>query len=266
MDFKQNASEIRRLFQERKEASQALFRFLISKGIAPQIAEDLLIKGREMGSIQDAMAAKIPVTGELPFTHPHKLALVGPTGVGKTTTLLKLASHYVKHNKRVALLSIDHAKKDQLKAWAEERQIEYVENLSKEIDLLLIDTEGCNYYLPNRIEYLGEQLAELGDEIEVILTLSAAAKEVDLYGAVHQFSALCPTSLVFTKLDETLSSGVLINVADKTDLPIRYVAFGFPLPGEVHLADSKTITQKILLDFNNDTFQILRQLTLSKLN
>lgn len=126
-------------------------------------------------------------------------------------------------------------------------------------DLVLIDTEGCNYYQPNRIDGLGELLAECG-EVKKLLTLSAATKDVDIYGAIHQFSPLEPTGLVFTKLDETLASGALLNVTQKTSLPIHYIAHGYPLPGNIELASAKEITKKILADFNHQEFQFLRQL------
>ena len=128
-------------------------------------------------------------------------------------------------------------------------------------EVILIDTEGCNFYQPHRIDQLGETIAPLSQESEIVLTLSAAAKEVDLYGAIHQFSPLRPASVLFTKLDETLASGVVINIATKADLPIGYIAYGYPLPGEVHIADGNAITHKILTDFNEEEFQFLRHLT-----
>jgi len=265
MNVKRNVSEIKRLFLERKEASQAILRFLTSKGISPIIAEEILMQvsqeGKEMGQIQEALASRLHVTGELTFECPRKLTLVGPTGVGKTTTLLKLADYYIRQKKSVALMTLDSAKQDFLRNWAEKKAILFKEKADTSVDLLLIDTEGCNFYLPNRVDDLGEQLAELGEGVEVVLTLSAAAKEVDLYGAVHQFSSLCPSSLAFTKLDETLATGVIVNVSAKSDIPIRFIAYGYPLPGEVQIAHAKNITHKILTDFNKEEFQFLRQLT-----
>lgn len=259
LNIKKNVTEIKRLFQERKEANQALLRFLISKGISFAVAEEILKEG---GNLVEAIASRLRVTGDLNFDRPQKIALIGPTGVGKTTTLLKLAEYYLAMQKRIAVMTLDVAKKSFLMSWAEQNKIPFLTNVNTDVDLLLIDTEGCNYYLPHRIEELGEKMAAMGEDIEIVLTLSAAAKEVDLYGAVHQFSPLCPTSLAFTKLDETLASGVLVNVTVKSDLPIRYIAYGYPLPGEIQIADPQTITHKILTDFNREEFQLLRQLSL----
>lgn len=252
---------------ERKGAMSALTGFLISKGISASLADEISLElsheGKEIFDVKEKIMQYLRVTGELSFEKPRTLMLIGPTGVGKTTTLMKLASHYMRQKKKVALVSLDEEKRSGLEKWAAVRHIPYflTPPSALSVDLLLIDTEGCNFYQPNRIEALGEQLAVYGEGAEVILTLSAAAKEVDLYGAVHQFSPLSPSSLAFTKLDETLTAGVLVNVCAKTDMPIRYISFGYPLPGDLQIADVKYITHKILTDFNKEEFQVLRQLS-----
>lgn len=247
----------------------ALSRFLISKGVSKAIADEIIIElsheSHELGYIKDVLAKRIKVTGEFQFQKMQKIALVGPTGVGKTTTIMKLTEFYGKQNKKIALTSVDDSKKKTLQSWADQKGLIFLEvpDSSFSTDLLIIDTEGCNYYQPNRIDALGESLALWGEDVEIALTLSAAAKEVDLYGAVHQFSSLCPESFIFTKLDETLAAGVMINLCVKTDLPVRYAAFGFPLPGEVQVADPYQIIHKILTDFNQEEFQLLRYFALS---
>lgn len=253
-------------FSPRICEKSGLARFLISKGvargIAEEIAEDFWQNGRKLGSLKQSLVKRIQIAGELSF--PRRVALVGPTGVGKSTILLKIADFYRKQAKNVSIVALDLEKGGafaQLERYTSQWDMPLYESLeSAEGDLILIDTTGCNFYQPNRVDQLGEQLVACG-EVEILLTLSAAAKEVDLYGAIHQFSPLCPTSLAFTKLDETLASGVLINVSSKTDIPIRYIAYGYPLPGEIQLADAQEITHKILTDFNQEEFHYLRQLT-----
>jgi flagellar biosynthesis protein FlhF len=266
LNSKHSASEIRRLVEKRKESVDALKRFLVLKGISSSLAEEitleLLSEGKKIVHIKEKIMQRLRVTGELPFDKPHRLVFIGPTGVGKTTAIKKLASHYLRYEKTIALACLDEAKKKELENWANERRIPFLtEPSSQGYELLLIDTEGCNFYQPNRIEILGGQLGMWEEGAELILTLSAAAKEVDLYGAIHQFSHLNPTSLMFTKLDETLAAAVLVNVCAKTDLPIRYIAFGYPLPGDLQIADIKLITHKVLTDFNEEEFQTLRQLS-----
>lgn len=226
------------------------------------MAEEISREGRSWEHLKEVTSNKLRVTGELSFNSPHKLVFVGPTGVGKTTTILKLADYYLRQNRKIALMSLDEAQKRNLKNWAGKKGISFLEGPSSQTaDLILIDTEGCNFYQPSRVDALGERIAEVGSDAEIVLTLSATAKEVDLYGAVHQFSPLCPSSLAFTKLDETLTPGVLINVCVRTELPIRYTAHGFPLPGELQVADPKDISHKVLMDYNAEEFHFLRQLT-----
>jgi flagellar biosynthesis GTPase FlhF len=271
MERKKNVAEIKRLIQEKKEAADTHFsltRFLISKGVARPIAEKISLafsqEGCALSSLKESLVKEIHTAGELVF--PARLALVGPTGVGKTTTLLKLADHYRKKNKTVAIAALDFEKGGayaQLQRYADEWGVALHTSLDQaQGDLILIDTTGCNFYQPFRVDRLGDQLSAWGP-VDILLTLSASTKEVDIYGAIHQFSPLRPSSLAFTKLDETLSSGILINVSAKTDLPIRYITFGYPLPGEVQLADPYKITHKILTEFNQKEFNHIRHLSLS---
>ncbi len=271
MERKTNVAEIKRLILEKKESADtyhALTRFLISKGVARSIAEKITLDfsqdGCELSGLKECLVKQIHTAGELSF--PKRLALVGPTGVGKTTTLLKLADYYRRQHKTVEIVALDQEKCGalaQLQRYADEWGIALHETLDQaQGDLVLIDTTGCNFYQQGRVDQLGEQLFA-GDSVEILLTLSAATKDVDLYGAIHQFSPLQPKSLAFTKLDETLASGVMINVSAKTDLPIRYIAYGYPLPGEIQLADPYVITHKILTECNNSEFNSIRYLTLS---
>ncbi len=179
---------------------------------------------------------------------------------------MKLASRYQKEGKTVALLTLDDVKGgalEQIQQYSKKWDIPLCSTVESAgpVDLLLIDTGGCNYYLPDRIDQLGERLAAI-DEIEIHLTLSATTKEVDLYGAIYQFSALNPASLIFTKLDETLAPGVLVNICAKMAIPISYIAFGYPLPGELQPADPEVIAHKILVDLNHENYHFIRQLSI----
>lgn len=225
-DIKHNVAEIKRLFQKRKEAMKALSRFLLSKGIAPRIVEEILLdiaqEEKELGGVKEAVAKRIRTASSNRLGRTKKIALVGPTGVGKSTTIANLQKLY------------------------------------EGKDLSFIDTGGCPIYQKESIDALGETLVDHGEDVEILLTLSATSKELDLYGAIHQFSPLCPTGLVFTKLDETLTAGVIVNISVKSDLPIQYITY----KTETYLADPEFITHKILTDLNEEEFQFLRQLML----
>lgn len=270
MERRSNLAAIKRRLLEKRESEtlyQRIAALLVAKGVARSLAEkiieDFSLRGGEISALQESLVQWIHTAGELSF--PARLALVGPTGVGKSTTLLKLAEHYQKKGKKIALVTLDREKQGarmQLEAYASLWNLPLYDKVEGvEGDLILIDTSGCNFYHPYRVEALGEELAACGSP-DILLTLSAATKDVDLYGAIHQFSSLSPHALAFTKLDETLASGVLLNVSAKTEIPIRYVTYGYPLPGELQLADPYQIAHKILTDFNQEEFNYLRQLTL----
>lgn len=250
MNRQRNVAKIKRLMEGKKETYSRLRLFLISKGILPSLAEKVSLEfmqsAKEMGVLPQILANYIHTGPDLTFEKKKCIALVGPTGVGKTTTILKLAQHYSEQQKQVAILSLD--KKTQSYGFP------LLEKPEGDFDLILVDTEGCNFYQEKRVDSLGERLAEIPN-VEVHLTLSAATKEVDLYGAIHQFSALEPTNLIFTKLDETLTLGTILNICSKCELPIRYVTCG-----KLEVARSLFIVRKMLADLNGEEFQQLRHL------
>lgn len=217
-----NAQEIRRLREAREETALPIVRFLLSKGIARPFAEEIADESHTIDGLIPSLMRRIRTSTA---SHPEKIALVGPTGVGKSTTITKLRTYFDSMDKKVTL----------------------------------IDTEGCNFYEPNRVDQIGDELAS-HKNLTILLTLSATTKDVDIYGAIHQFSPLGLCGLLFTKLDETLSAGILLNVCLKTALPIHYIAYGYPLPGYIEAADSENITKKILTDHDQEEFHFLRQL------
>lgn len=271
MQRKINVAEIKKLLDRRKEAIHSyhsLTRFLISKGIVRSLAEEMSAEfsqnENELSSLFEIVAKKIKCAEKIDFSKKNKIAFVGPGGVGKTTTLLKLALYY--KEKKVAIVSLDRERQEFLERQSHNWGILFyknVEECTQGADLVLIDTPGCSFYQPSSIQIVGEALSRVG-EVDVFLTLSAATKDVDLYGAIHQFSTLGLTGLIFTKLDETLAAGALVNVSIKTDLPIYYISFDPQIPGSIQEADPHTITHKILSDFNDENFQFLRQLDLEE--
>lgn len=271
IERQENIAKIRALMSERKERIKfvaLVMHFLEAKGLARNIAEEVALRAlqKEKGSTPDALfsllqeeIALLLKTKPLSVT-AGKIALVGPTGVGKTTTLLKLASA-LRLEKSVALMTLDD-EKGRFEKQVRRLSLPFFNQDRKQTcseELILIDTPGCNYYEKNRVEQLAQLLSSFKD-VQVHLTLSASAKQVDLVGAIHQFSSLNIQSLIFTKLDETLALGALVNLSSQVDIPLSFVTYGYPLPGILERADSRKIAHKILTHFNDESFCLLRDL------
>ncbi|NCO52049.1 MAG: flagellar biosynthesis protein FlhF [Deltaproteobacteria bacterium] len=189
----------------------------------------------------------------------RRIALVGPTGVGKTTTLAKLAATATAAGARVALITIDTfriAAVEQLKVYAEimqlpvevvfsPDQLHAALNNHRDKDLILIDTAG-------RSPQDHESIAELAGfftsnlQIENWLVLAAQSEERVLYKTVENFSPLVPASLVFTKLDECLGWGVLLNLPTRTGLPLACLTHGQQVPEDLLMAEAQLVASWVL--------------------
>lgn len=265
--------------------------FLMAKGISRKIAEEIEQHLEMMPSVEDftspseqrseylnslknQIAQRIPVTGPLPLKEgsTYFMALVGSTGVGKTTTLAKLASLYAHvFGKRVAIINFDHDKFGEapISTFARDQQIncfemqesaslEEMKEQTKGYDLVLIDTAGKSQYHLDEVSKL-QSFSERFSQVDLYLTLSATTKDVDLFGAVKAFSTLNIKGLIFTKLDETISWGSIVNICAKTRKPICYLSMGKRVPEDLVLADSQKIAKGILLQHNDSSSQILQR-------
>jgi flagellar biosynthesis protein FlhF len=187
-------------------------------------------------------------------------ALVGPTGVGKTTTIAKLAAYAkLELKQKVALLTLDTfrmAAVDQLQQYAQILQVPIhvaltVEDLRSALrfyqdrTLVLIDTPGHN---PKDGEVLGQMrrfLDELPD-VETHLVLSATTKPRDLADIAQRFETLKPTRLIFTKLDETSTYGPILSTLVRVKKPLSYLGTGQEVPQDLELATSRRVADLIL--------------------
>lgn len=205
---------------------------------------------------------EIPVTG--PFhLQPGKqvvAALVGPTGVGKTTTIAKLAAHYAfGEKKKVALLTLDTyriAAVEQLRIFADimklpievvltEAELDRTLALHQDKDLILIDTAGRS----QRDELQMAELASFfGEEKRATLhlVLSATASPQNLMETVERFKQLPIATLIFTKLDESNTFGTLLSTAVKAALPLSYLTTGQRVPEDIEIATPERIADLIL--------------------
>lgn len=193
------------------------------------------------------------------------VALIGPTGVGKTTTIAKLAANFkLAEEKRVALVTADTyriAAIDQLKTYAE------IINIPVEIvftpqemktgiarhtdkDLILIDTAGRSQRDTQKVFEL-KDFIEAARPNEIHLVLSATTRYKDILDVVEKFSIMPIQQLLFTKLDEATNYGTLLNVVAKLNKSISYVTTGQNVPEDIEIPDNKKLARNILGDEKN---------------
>lgn len=214
-----------------------------------------------LSALSDLIARRIPIAAPLSPT-PGQLTTVvfiGPTGVGKTTTIAKLAARFaLLEHKRVALLTVDTyriAAVEQLKTYGQIMDIpvrvaydqsEAVAAVREcaDYDLLLIDTAGRSQKNTMQVGELKSLIDRLNTKS--YLVLSACMKERDMLEAVERFSKARVDNLIFTKLDETDSRGSLLNVLDKTGVPLAYITTGQKVPEDIEVADGRRFAHLLL--------------------
>ncbi|RIK86715.1 MAG: flagellar GTP-binding protein [Planctomycetota bacterium] len=188
------------------------------------------------------------------------VALVGPTGVGKTTTIAKLAANYrLRDNRRVGLVTVDTyriAAVEQLRTYAEiidlpmevvstPREVGEAVKRMRDFDLVLMDTAGRSPRDEVRIRELRALLAEAHPD-EVHLVLSSAASSRGLLAAVDNFTPVGVTSLIVTKLDEATGLGGLVKLARHSGLPFSYLTDGQNVPDDITVAEPQQMARMIL--------------------
>ncbi len=189
---------------------------------------------------------------------PAVYTFVGPTGVGKTTTLAKLAA-YLKIKRRIELgiVSLDTYRigaVEQLRTYAEILEVPFCVAQSKSelrsvlddfshCDAVMVDTTGRNYLNRDHVDHL-RSLFENARRFSHFLVLSATAKDEDLQQTISHFRDININSLIFTKLDETVRLGGIVNQLVRFNYPVSYLGTGQRVPEDIEPA-----TQKRLLSF-----------------
>ena len=194
---------------------------------------------------------------------PRIVLFIGPTGVGKTTTIAKLAGRYcVEEKKKVALLTADTyriAAAEQLRTYANIletpfRVIYTPEELQAAVDdywdcdYIFIDTAGRSHQNTDQLEKMKEMVAALKkpEQYQVFLVLSATTKYRDLQKIADCYGKIADFELIFTKLDETEAVGNLLNMKLYTDTPIAYVTCGQNVPDDMEAFNPQKTVKQIL--------------------
>ncbi len=240
-----------------------IIRLALQKYPQPDFQSNFMLQDFCKEMIADVIQVSGPIAGS--STIQKRVALVGPTGVGKTTTIAKLAADYmVNSDKKMAMLTIDTyrvAAVEQLKVYGEimslpvevvmqPEQLREVLDRHRDKDLILIDTAGRSPKDDTSLQELSSFLSPLA-ETENHLVLSATTRDEELHESVNKFGDLNLKSLIFTKLDECGSLASLINVGGMAGKPLSYLTNGQRVPEDLFLADPGNVAELIMRDPQN---------------
>ncbi|MBE9536488.1 MAG: 50S ribosome-binding GTPase [Proteobacteria bacterium] len=251
-----------------------------SAGVSPVLAKNLIEKcagylnkkGRKIKTVSEAkevlalaiidvvkVSGPVLMDREAPEV-PRKIAFVGPTGVGKTTTMAKLAGEYSLKRKKIAFITIDTcriAAVEQLKIYAKilkvpvevatsPRELKEKLDFFNDKDLVFIDTGGISQKDFSQLSVLKQFFQHDDKTVELHLLMSATTKGSDLVDIIECFSELPIKRFLFTKLDESTNYGSILNVAVKYKLPYSYFATGQKVPEDIEVATSERVADMIL--------------------
>ncbi|MDD3367738.1 MAG: flagellar biosynthesis protein FlhF [Lachnospiraceae bacterium] len=254
-----------------------LYSTMLENEVAPEYASPLLEEIDKLEKMEktdvplDYVLATIYQKMILKFGKPAKIQpaennpkvvfFVGPTGVGKTTTIAKIASKFsLVEKKRVALFTTDTyriAAAEQLRTYANILEVPFrviytVEELEAaiqelhEYDYILVDTAGHSHHNEEQKENLGKFIAAVPTETEkeIYLVLSATTKYRDLITIADTYKKMTDYRLIFTKLDETTTLGNLFNLRQHTGAALSYVTYGQNVPDDISdFNPQKTVKQ-----------------------
>ena len=213
--------------------------------------------------LRQAMAGRFSVASPLlPRENgPTVIVAVGPTGVGKTTTLAKLGAQLSLDEKRsIAFVTLDTyriAAVDQLRRYSEILDVPLEEALTpgdlsealemhSEKEFILVDTAGRSPKNDKHLQDLKDHLEAAQIPLSVCLCLCAEGSDAAHQKIFEKFSVADPSRVIITKVDETDAVGNIVNIMSQTDLPLAYITTGQNVPDDIEVADARRLAQRIL--------------------
>ena len=204
---------------------------------------------------------RVHTTGPLPLRsdQPTLMAIVGPTGVGKTTTIAKLATCAQSEGLRVALVTVDTYRAGALEqidryakilgipiriAYTPAELRETIDALQSN-DLILIDTPGCGFNNRTLLQELDRYLAPLGG-CEVHLALSCGTQLADMMETTRAFGGLQIAGLILTKVDEAVCLGPALSLLHRSGTPVSYLTTGQNIPADVEIATPRRLAELLV--------------------
>jgi flagellar biosynthesis protein FlhF len=227
-----------------------------------QLGNGVLVKERLMQKLEAMLPANLGGSVARPTVGAgcRSICLIGPTGVGKTTTIAKLAAAFkLRQRQKVGLITIDTyriAAVDQLRTYANIIGVplkvvltpaELVAAMKEmaDCDTILIDTAGRSPTDQLKLNELSGFIAA-AKPTEVHLVLSSTTHQENMEAALEQFSKVRVDQIIFTKLDEAVSFGVLLNVARKASRALSYLTTGQDVPDNIEAGQPRRLARLIL--------------------
>jgi len=191
---------------------------------------------------------------------PFTMALIGPTGVGKTTTVAKLAATFkLRERLNVGLITTDTyriAAVEQLRTYADiigvplkvaitPAEVASACHALRDVDVILIDTAGRSPNDGSRIAEI-RSFIEAADPHETHLVLSSASSERVMLRTIEQFATVSAERLIFTKLDEAVNFGVIVNVMQNVGKKLSFITTGQEVPDQIERGEPRRLARLIL--------------------
>ena len=246
-------------FLKRQELSEELITAISDELFVHQKQQVEPITKHEMKDITKQVLRKLLAhlpMGGLSYEKKY-INVFGPTGVGKTTTIAKMAARSVlEKKKKIGFITTDTyriAAIEQLKTYANLLQapVEIVYNANDykkaienfaHLDLVFIDTAGRNYKEAKYVDDLKEMI-NFDQEVESFLVLALTAKEQDMESIIQQFSEIPIGKYIFTKIDETNSIGTMYNLMIKYNKGLAYYTNGQEVPEDIEVAHIEAVLE-----------------------